>query len=391
MGTQKIAIYSGEIPSTTFIERLVEGLADSGKKVFLFGTLKKRKKYSKNVIVVAYENRLQKAFQLLYYGLLLMLFKNNDKKKLDNLLLQQGRFSYQSKAKYYPVLYHQPDIFHLQWAKGVEDWMWVQEFGIKFVLSLRGTHITISPVADKQLSAEYLSYFPKLDGFHAVSQSIAQEAVSYGADASKIKVVYSGLDLTKFPFSGEKKTGNKLKIISVGRDHWVKGYSYALDAMALLQQENFDFHYTIIGVQNDEELLFQRAQLELQGKVFFRDNLPFETVVSEIKSADILLLPSVEEGIANVVLEAMALGTLVVSTDCGGMSEVISDGENGFLVPIRNPEAMAATIKRAALLSDESRLAITQRARQTIEKQHNESLMVADMMTLYESVLNGKR
>ena len=56
------------------------------------------------------------------------------------------------------------------------------------------------------------------------------------------------------------------------------------------------------------------------------------TVKELIKNADILLLSSVEEGIANVVLEAMALGTLVVSTECGGMNEVIKNNENGFLV-----------------------------------------------------------
>lgn len=391
MGTQKIAIYSGEIPSTTFIERLVEGLADSGKKVFLFGTLKKRKKYSKNVIVVAYENRLQKAFQLFYYGLLLRFLKNRDKKKLDSLLLQQGRFSYQSKAKYYPVLYHQPDIFHLQWAKGVEDWMWVQEFGIKFVLSLRGAHINYSPIADEKLKENYEKYFPNIDGFHAVSKTIAFEAERYNASLDRIAVVYSGLSMIDLCYDEHFKINKSLHVVSIGRTHWKKGYNYALDAFALLEEDNFDFHYTILGVQNDEELVFQRNQLGLQEKVCFKGGVAFDEVIKEIKSADILLLPSVEEGIANVVLEAMALGTLVVSTDCGGMSEVINDGENGFLVPIRNPEAMAATIKRAALLSDESRLVITQKARQTIEKQHNESLMVADMMTLYESVLNGKR
>ena len=95
----------------------------------------------------------------------------------------------------------------------------------------------------------------------------------------------------------------------------------------------------------DEALIFQRSQLLLEDSVSFVGTLPFLSVLDEIRSADVLLLPSLEEGIANVVLEAMALGTLVVSTDCGGMSEVVIDKETGFLVPTRGVKDIANTIK----------------------------------------------
>ena len=78
------------------------------------------------------------------------------------------------KIKFYPVLYHKPDIFHLQWAKSLEDWIWLQEFGVKVILSLRGTHITISPIANETLASKYKQLFPKVDAFHAVSNSICR-------------------------------------------------------------------------------------------------------------------------------------------------------------------------------------------------------------------------
>ena len=56
-------------------------------------------------------------------------------------------------------------------------------------------------------------------------------------------------------------------------------------------------------------------------------------------------MPSIEEGIANVCIEAMFCKLLVVSTNCGGMSELITNGETGYLVPTRNPEAIAKSIK----------------------------------------------
>ena len=60
-----------------------------------------------------------------------------------------------------------------------------------------------------------------------------------------------------------------------------------------------------------------------------------------MRSFDVLLLPSLNEGIANVVLEAMAIGVPVISTDCGGMSEVVILDTTGWLLPVRDSKAIA--------------------------------------------------
>jgi colanic acid/amylovoran biosynthesis glycosyltransferase len=297
------------------------------------------------------------------------------------------------------VLWHKPDVFHVQWAKGLADWMWVKEFGVKLVLSLRGAHINYSPIANLELAAMYCQHFPQVDGFHAVSHAIAKEATSYGAPAHRIKVVYSGLPQFESQVdaaieadiqvldseSGESKP---LHIISVGRPHWKKGYTYALDACNILKRAGFSFKYTIIGGRDDIELLYQVHDLNLQDEVCLSEQQPFETVKRMMQNADILLLPSVEEGIANVVLEAMALGTLVLSTNCGGMAEVITDSQNGFLVPIRNSEAIAKAVMHITALSLERKLEILQCAQNTIVEQHTENQMTSGMIGLYQEVLN---
>ncbi|HLU51262.1 MAG TPA: glycosyltransferase family 4 protein, partial [Flavobacteriaceae bacterium] len=95
----------------------------------------------------------------------------------------------------------------------------------------------------------------------------------------------------------------------------------------------------------------------------------------------------VEEGIANVVLEAMQLGTLVLSTDCGGMREVIQDGKNGFIVPVRDPESMAAALQKIYVLADSQKEDIRVAAQATIQQNHSLEKMVHDMCSLYEQVL----
>jgi glycosyltransferase involved in cell wall biosynthesis len=98
-------------------------------------------------------------------------------------------------------------------------------------------------------------------------------------------------------------------------------------------------------------------------------------------------LPSVEEGIANVVLEAMMVGLPVISTDCGGMREVIEYGVNGFLVPVRNPEALAEAIVQVMELSPEAVENIRQQAHQTIVQRFTMEINIKAFVGMYESVM----
>lgn len=385
----KIAVYSGEIPSTTFIERLIHGLERSDCHVLLFG-VKASNHYpnKKNVKNFGYRNnRFFKIVYLLSYWLRLTIFRNRDKKRLHLKLKKLSRYHLNVLIKVYPVLWYKPDIFHIQWAKGIQDWMWVQDFGIKIILSLRGAHINYSPLADRNLAEVYKQNFPKLDAFHAVSNAIGKEAVIYGADKNKILTILSGLDLKSFPFSKRRSKSPVFRILSIGRDHWKKGYHYSLDACSKLKNQGMDFHYQIVGLNPDFEVLYQLKDSNLESHVKIESHLPMDLVRFYIQEADVLLLPSIEEGIANVVLEAMALGTLVVSSDCGGMNEVIEHKVNGLLVAVRDPEAIAEALKEVSEMTDSTYETIVMNARDTIERQHDIEEMINKMIGLYSKTL----
>ena len=386
----KIAIYSGEIPSTVFIERLILGLSKNDYLVYLFGYQKRKVNYqSKSIFVKSYsDNRFFKFLLLIKYSVLLFLFNRKDKKTLDIFINQNTKNKTLSKIKYYPVLWYKPDVFHIQWAKSISDWHWVQQFGIKLVVSLRGVHINYSPIFDPKLAEIYRKYFPQVDGFHAVSKAISLEAQKYGAVTEKIKVVYSGLSEIKNDISSERKKEGGFKIISVGRNHWVKGYTYAIDAVKILVSQGVNVKYTIIGGQNSEELLFKIKNYQLENNVVLLGNIPFSEVQKMMINADLLLLPSVEEGIANVVLEAMQLGTVVLSTNCGGMNEVIQHKKNGFIVPVRNSQKIADAVMEIVQLSENEKSNIISNAKATINKNHTEDKMITDMISLYKNVLS---
>lgn len=383
-----VAIFTGELPTTVFIQRLVDGLARSGTHVLLIGKAKRRiKSNSTNVLIVSAREGLFLYLLFLKFALLLLLKKSKQKKKLDFQLVRSGLYSWKKRAFYYPVLYYQPDVFHLQWAKSVSDWSWVEDFGIRMVLSLRGTHVNNSPLHSPKLAQAYREVFPKVSRFHAVSSAIALEAQKYAAPAERIELVYSGLPIDKLHFKLKQSISNPLKIISIGRSHWMKGYIHALDAVVKLRHLGVPFHYTLVGIDPNEELLFQYHELGLEQDLQFFPLIPFDEVIQLIQSSDVLLLPSIKEGIANVVLESMALGTLVITTDCGGMTEVVSNNINGIVVPVFDSDAIANALKFVSQISIEQYQSYTLAAREKIEKDFNEQLMVDGMQSIYQNVL----
>ena len=104
------------------------------------------------------------------------------------------------------------DIFHIQWAKTLVYYPeFVEQLNCPIVLSLRGTHINVSPLTDEKLAFLYRKYFPRIKGFHAVSQSIANEAIIYGAKLNKISVIYPSIneDLLKSQLSTLKSQKHK--------------------------------------------------------------------------------------------------------------------------------------------------------------------------------------
>ena len=98
------------------------------------------------------------------------------------------------------------------------------------------------------------------------------------------------------------------------------------------------------------------------------------------------LLPSIEEGIANVCIEAMAIGTPVLSSDCGGMRELITHNKTGFLMTVSNPKAMAIQVENIVMMKMDDLKLICFNARKKVEQQHGSKQMVTGMVQLYKTV-----
>jgi colanic acid/amylovoran biosynthesis glycosyltransferase len=145
-----------------------------------------------------------------------------------------------------------------------------------------------------------------------------------------------------------------VRILSIGRLEWKKGYEHALQAIKILMERGVNFQYDIIGDGDyAASLFFARHQMGLENMVSLLGALSHSKVIDRLSEADIFLHPSLSEGFCNAVLEAQAMGIPVVCSNAGGLTENIKDGVTGFVVPRRDPYAMAEKLR---LLAADGRL-----------------------------------
>jgi colanic acid/amylovoran biosynthesis glycosyltransferase len=126
----------------------------------------------------------------------------------------------------------------------------------------------------------------------------------------------------------------------------MKGYEYALMALAMLRHRGIPATLDIIGTGEDiQRVRYATRDLGLDDAVTIAGALSPEHVCAAMKSHHALLLTSVSEGISNSVLEGMSSSLPVVTTDCGGMREAVANGVEGLVVPVRDAFAVAGALE----------------------------------------------
>ncbi|MBQ9092242.1 MAG: glycosyltransferase [Anaerotignum sp.] len=220
------------------------------------------------------------------------------------------------------------------------------------------------------------------DKIIAVSRAVRRSMVHAGTHPEQIAVVYNGIEPIAIPTAEEKaallasfggKAGEKA-VGMVARLEEVKDHeTFLLGAQNVLEKRK-DVRFYIIGDGSLREELERRTmELGISEHVTFAG---FIKDVEKIEGAlDIAVITSKAEALCLSIIESMIAGIPAVGTDSGGVAEVIKHGENGFLVPIGDADALAGRIEEL-LADDEKRKAFGEHA-----KKHAESMFMADKMT----------
>lgn len=231
----------------------------------------------------------------------------------------------------------------------------------------------------------------------AVSQAVANSLYPLGVPPEKIIVIPNGIDLSPFdtlPAEDFRSRYGLVRtaplLVGIGRLSREKGFDIVLDAFARLHALLPDAHLVLAGSGPCEAELHAQAKRqgeEINARILFSgyaaDILPL------LQAADVVVIPSRQEGQGLVALEAMAARKPVVASRVGGLMETIRDGETGLLVPPESPEALARAI--ASLLNDPVRSrSLGEAGRARVETDYLLSRTLARLETLYWQSANRR-
>ncbi len=219
--------------------------------------------------------------------------------------------------------------------------------------SLRGSHVNIAPLVPfRQKQVAYArKALQQTRRIHSVCRQLKTDAMRFfGIDASSVSVIYTGVDPAFFSPPPEKKEKEApFTVIWVGNLGWVKAIEWALLAIHQIKRRGIPVRFIIAGDGPEKQRMhYTIMDLELEKEVQYVGKKSPAALVTLYRTADAFLLSSLSEGVANVAVEAMACGLPVVTTDAGGMREAVTDGVEGFVVPIRDVDAMADALEKLA-------------------------------------------
>ena len=239
------------------------------------------------------------------------------------------------------------DILHCQFGQLATDIPALQRCGV-LVTSFRGTDAM--KIASRDPS-RFQDLFRSGNVFLCVSRAVAARLECLGCPPEKIRLMRSGIDLSRFAYRGETCIHDPVRVVSIGRLAPNKGLDYGIRAIKHSMGLGHRIEYRLIGDGPAREALQDLvADLDLTDVVIFEGAVDAVRVAAHLREADVLLAPSItgpngeQEGLPNSPKEAMAIGVPVIATDIGGIPELVADGETGFLVAERDAQALSARL-----------------------------------------------
>lgn len=218
------------------------------------------------------------------------------------------------------------------------------------------------------------------------------------------KVISPGVDIERFHpqvdtipfFSSESEIPrNRPLVLALGRLIEWKGFQNLIDAMGMIKTDPLP--YLLIGGRGPlkNKLERQVRQNGLEGSIRIIDHIPFEFIHHYYRAADVFVLPSIidkegnTEGLGVVLLEALACGIPCVASNVGGITDIVQDGKNGFLVEPKDVEALADKITR--LLQDKDlQQKMSEYGRNFVVNNYSWKSKALELYTTYQKLIERK-
>lgn len=289
-----------------------------------------------------------------------------------------------------------PQILHVHFAvpAGPLAYTIKELMGLPYVITLHGGDIP--------------GWAPEVNALHRVLAPITRRiwreaaavvAVSQGLKelaqrqypSVPIRVIPNGVDLYYYqPRGRDSRVEEGVRLLFTGRLVEQKGLEFLLESLAMVRKRSSTpFHLQVLGDGPLRERMQQRMEsLELGGSVSFEGWVSQERVLQVLRGGDVFVLPSLTEGMPLGILQAMACGLPIVATQVPGSEELVRSGENGFLVPPGETEALADSL--LFLMRDSSLREDMGRRSLMIAGEHDWASIARRYLELFEGIIENR-
>ena len=222
------------------------------------------------------------------------------------------------------------------------------------IAKVHGSDINV--IAKSFLRGKFVRFaLSRAEKIIAVSEALKKEMIKMGVEEAKIIVVYNGVDKTIFQkrsiVASRKDLMLKMEgkvIVFIGNLKKIKGLTFLIEAVEMLKKNKFPAKLFIIGKGPIKDQLRRLVNCKsLEVDVTFLGGMFQKEILLWINAADIVCLPSINEGVPNVILESLSCGKAVVATNVGGIPEIVNSSDYGILLEPKNSKALAMALENA--------------------------------------------
>lgn len=176
----------------------------------------------------------------------------------------------------------------------------------------------------------------------------------------------------------------KIVFLMIARLLYDKGYAEYVEAARTIRKEYPDVEFNLLGP------IDEAYPKHVLGSVVQKDNeegviryLGYASNVrSFVQASDCIVLPSYHEGLSRVLIEALAMGKPIITTNIPGCKETVEEGRNGFLVPPRDVDALAQAMERFIRLPEEDRIKMGKYSREKAEREFD----IRNVIAIYRKI-----
>ena len=223
--------------------------------------------------------------------------------------------------------------------------------GVPAAVKLHGNDMNVQsylPATERMLRW----MLPRAKAVVAVSSALKRRAVELGVDDARVKLIMNGVDGSAFFPQDRRDARLALGLpegghiaVCIGNLVEAKGIFDLAQAFSSIAATQEHAHLYFVGDGVEKQRLIERSgdRVEVVG------SKPFQEIPQWLAAADVLVLPSWNEGTPNVILEALACGRRVVATDVGGIPDLLHSEALGRMVPAKAPDALAQALSEELL------------------------------------------